>query len=50
MTTNPAVVAEDLIVGYGKHIAIDRSDFVIPAGTVTALIGPNGSGKSTLLS
>jgi manganese transport system ATP-binding protein len=49
MTTNPAVVAEDLVVGYGNHIAIDRSDFVIPRGTVTALIGPNGSGKSTLL-
>ncbi|HEX2405482.1 MAG TPA: zinc ABC transporter ATP-binding protein AztA [Acidimicrobiia bacterium] len=50
MTTNLAVVAKGLVVGYGRHIAIDRSDFVIPAGTVTALIGPNGSGKSTLLS
>lgn len=49
MSTNPAVVAENLVVGYGSRIAIDRSDFVIPAGSVTALIGPNGSGKSTLL-
>jgi len=49
MPTNPAVVAEDLIVGHGNRIAIARSNFVIPAGTVTALIGPNGSGKSTLL-
>ncbi|MBN2113140.1 MAG: ABC transporter ATP-binding protein [Acidimicrobiia bacterium] len=34
---------------YGGHLAVDVSDFVIPAGRLTAVIGPNGSGKSTLL-
>ena len=44
-----AVAATDLIVTYGAHVAIDRSTFSIPAGSVTTIIGPNGSGKSTLL-
>jgi manganese transport system ATP-binding protein len=44
-----AVAVTDLIVSYGETLAIDRSTFSIPAGTVTALIGPNGAGKSTLL-
>lgn len=47
--TDPAVVAEDLVLSHGKQTTIDTSNFVIPAGAVTALIGPNGSGKSTLL-
>lgn len=44
-----AVRAEGLVVGFGPITAIDRSDFVVPAGAVVAVIGPNGSGKSTLL-
>lgn len=44
-----AIVAEDLSLGYGKHIAVHKSSFEIPSGAITALIGPNGSGKSTLL-
>lgn len=41
--------ATDLVLGYGAHVAMRPSSFVIPAGGVTAIIGPNGSGKSTLL-
>lgn len=48
--TPVAVVAHDLVLAYGKTVAIDRSTFAIPRGGITALIGPNGSGKSTLLS
>ncbi|MBU1865806.1 MAG: metal ABC transporter ATP-binding protein [Actinobacteria bacterium] len=45
-----AVVADRLVLGHGDVVAISASSFVIPAGTVTAVIGPNGSGKTTLLS
>jgi ABC-type Mn2+/Zn2+ transport system ATPase subunit len=45
----PAVIAEDLVLGYGHHLALTASSFAIPPGTSVALIGPNGSGKSTLL-
>jgi len=44
-----AVNAKDLVVSYGPYVAIARSSFTIPAGSVTAVIGPNGSGKSTML-
>ena len=44
-----AVHAEDLRIAFGETVALDRSSFSIPSGTVTAVIGPNGSGKSTLL-
>ena len=50
MPMSHAVSAENLVVAYGDRVALDRSTFAIPAGTVTAVIGPNGSGKSTLLS
>jgi sulfate transport system ATP-binding protein len=34
---------------YGDFNALDTVDFVVPAGSLTALLGPSGSGKSTLL-
>ena len=34
---------------YGDFNALDNVDFVVPAGSLTALLGPSGSGKSTLL-
>lgn len=45
----PVVEARGLRVVYGHTVALDTSDFDIPAGGVAAVIGPNGSGKSTLL-
>lgn len=44
-----AVVATDVVLGYGAHIAVGRSSFTIPRPGITAIIGPNGSGKSTIL-
>lgn len=41
--------ARGLSLGYDRTIAVQPSDFSIPAGKLTAIIGPNGSGKSTLL-
>ena len=34
---------------YGDFVALDNIDFVVPSGSLTALLGPSGSGKSTLL-
>jgi len=34
---------------YGEFAALNNVDFVVPAGSLTALLGPSGSGKSTLL-
>jgi sulfate transport system ATP-binding protein len=34
---------------YGDFTALDNVDFVVPSGSLTALLGPSGSGKSTLL-
>jgi ABC-type Mn2+/Zn2+ transport system ATPase subunit len=48
--SEPAIVGQDVVLGYPGHIAVDTSDFSIPRGGITAIIGPNGSGKSTLLS
>lgn len=35
---------------YGKHMALDALDLVIPDGGVYALLGPNGAGKTTTIS
>lgn len=47
--SNLAVEARELTLGYGPHVAIAASTFVVPRPGITAVIGPNGSGKSTLL-
>src|ERR1700758_5009572 len=44
-----AIVVRDANKRYGDFAALDHVDFVVPAGSLTALLGPSGSGKSTLL-
>ena len=44
-----AIVVSGANKRYGDFIALDNVDFVVPAGSLTALLGPSGSGKSTLL-
>lgn len=44
-----AVIARDVTLAYGSHVALRRSTFDLPKGSVTAVIGPNASGKSTIL-
>lgn len=44
-----AIVVRDACKHYGDFVALDHVDFVVPAGSLTALLGPSGSGKSTLL-
>jgi manganese transport system ATP-binding protein len=47
--SEPKVTATGLVLAYGDRVALAASDFIVPAGALTALIGPNGSGKSTIL-
>src|SRR5246500_2486297 len=44
-----AIVMRDAYKHYGDFVALDHVDFVVPDGSLTALLGPSGSGKSTLL-
>ncbi|MET7424691.1 ATP-binding cassette domain-containing protein [Dactylosporangium sp. NPDC005555] len=41
--------ATDVVVRYGRHVAVTGVDLDLHAGTVVALMGRNGSGKSSLL-
>lgn len=43
------ITVERLTVRYGRTVAVDAIDAVIPSGSTVGLIGPNGSGKSSLL-
>jgi len=44
-----AIIMRDVFKHYGDFVALDHVDFVVPSGSLTALLGPSGSGKSTLL-
>lgn len=44
-----AIVVRDACKRYGDFVALDHVDFMVPTGSLTALLGPSGSGKSTLL-
>ena len=41
--------ADDLVVRYGRKVALDHVGVDLPAGQVTAVVGGDGAGKSTLL-
>ena len=47
--TGDAIVVRGANKRYGDFVALDQVDFVVPNGSLTALLGPSGSGKSTLL-
>jgi ABC-2 type transport system ATP-binding protein len=49
MPTEPAVQLHDVVVRYGKHVALDHTELEAKTGVVTGLIGPNGAGKTTTL-
>lgn len=44
----PRIVADDLLVRYGKTTALDSFSAAIPEG-ISGLLGPNGAGKSTFI-
>ena len=41
------IKTQGLVKRYGKVVALDGLDLVVPAGTVLGLLGPNGAGKTT---
>jgi ABC-2 type transport system ATP-binding protein len=43
----PAVRSDELVVGYGSTVAVDRLSFTAAGGEVVALLGPNGAGKTS---
>ena len=45
----PMIEVENLTIGYGERIVLERLDFTIAAGEVFVILGGSGCGKSTLL-
>jgi len=42
-----AILVESLTKRFGRTVALDGLDLVVPQGTVLGVLGPNGAGKTT---
>jgi ABC-2 type transport system ATP-binding protein len=49
MSETPAILIQQLVLGYGPHRVLDGLSLKVPTRSVTALLGGNGAGKSTAL-
>jgi ABC-type branched-subunit amino acid transport system ATPase component len=52
MTTpasEPALVMDGVVAGYGGGDVLRDVNFVVPEGAITCVVGPNGAGKSTVM-
>ncbi len=47
--SEPALVFDDLTLGYNSHPAVHHLSGAVERGALMAVVGPNGSGKSTLM-
>ena len=45
----PLLAARGVVKRFGRHSALEPTDFELQPGEAVALVGPNGAGKSTLL-
>jgi len=45
----PALSVSNLVVHYGRRVAVDGLGLELAAGEILGLLGPNGAGKSTAL-
>ena len=48
LSAEPLLEVKGLEKRFGGVRAVDDASFVVPEGSITALIGPNGSGKTTI--
>jgi ABC-2 type transport system ATP-binding protein len=44
-----AIEIEDLVVSYGRKLAVDGLSLTVPVGSVYGFLGPNGAGKTTTI-
>lgn len=49
IVSKTAISGRSVSLKAGDRVLLNKSDFVLPTGTRTALMGPNGCGKTTLL-
>jgi len=47
VSSNEAIVVDNLTKSYGSHRVVDQLHFTVHKGEVFALLGPNGAGKTT---
>jgi branched-chain amino acid transport system ATP-binding protein len=45
----PLLEVKDLVVRYGKALALERVSLTVERGELVGVLGPNGAGKTTLL-
>ena len=48
MNTQPLLILDQVIAGYGKMTILNGTSAHIRRGAITTVIGPNGAGKSTM--
>ncbi|MEM6449189.1 MAG: ABC transporter ATP-binding protein [Cyanobacteria bacterium P01_D01_bin.105] len=46
--TGNGISFKDVSFSYGETLVLNQISFMVPAGSVTALVGPSGAGKSTI--